>query len=311
VRYLDVDGLRVSRIGLGTWQFGSIEWGYGETYARDTAPALVQRARELGITMLDTAEMYGFGRSERIIGATLAAAAAETPRDGLIVATKFMPIAPARPVVAWQAAGSRRRLGVEALDLYYVHWPNPLVAPGRPTQALRPLIDSGRILRVGVSNHSLERWRAAERALGAPVLANQVRFSLASPGPATDLVPYATEASRLIVAYSPLGQGLLAARSTNGEAPRPRGIRARDPRFSAAGRARLAPIVGALNEIATAHGATPAQVALAWVIHHPNTVAIPGARTVAQLEENAAAADLELTAEEVERLSALAGGARR
>jgi aryl-alcohol dehydrogenase-like predicted oxidoreductase len=303
VRYVDMDGSRSSVIGLGTWQFGSREWGYGEAYAVETAPALVVRAVELGVTMLDTAEAYGPGRSERILAGALADLPPEA-RERLIVATKFLPLAPAEPIVARQAAGSRRRLGVESLDLYYAHWPNPFVSVRRTMQALRPLLESGMVRKVGVSNYSLARWQEAERTLRAPVVANQVRFSLLSPGPADDLVPYAAAMDRVVVAFSPLGQGLLADGSrSDGRSPRRTGMRARSRHFSAAGRRRLAPLRGALADIAAAHDATPAQVALAWVIHHPNTVAIPGARTVAQLEENAAAADLSLSADEVDLLA--------
>lgn len=310
MRYLDIEGFRISRIGLGTWQFGAREWGYGETYARETAPALVRRAIELGITMLDTAEAYGFGRSERIIGSTLAEIVGEH-RDRLTVATKFLPLAPAEPVVAWQASGSRRRLDVEAIDLYYAHWPNPFVSPRRTMQSLRPLLDAGIVRQVGVSNYSLDRWRAAEDGLGRPVFANQVRFNLLTPGPAVDLVPYAAEAGRAVVAYSPLAQGLLAA---DGDGVRPSGMRGLDRRFSAAGRERLGPLADLVRAIAAEHGVTPAQVSLAWVLSHPNTVVIPGARTLEQLEENASAAEVALTHDEIERLTsaalALAGSPR-
>jgi len=302
MRYVEIDGLRTSVIGLGTWQFGSREWGYGEVYANETAPGLVRRALELGITMLDTAEAYGPGRSERIIGGALAATSS-VERDGLLVATKFMPLVPAEPVVARQAAGSRRRLGVDALDLYYAHWPNPLVSVRRTMQALRPLVAEGVVRRVGVSNYGLDQWQEAERALRAPVMANQVKFSLVSPGPARDLVPYATAMNRVVVAYSPLAQGLLADGLAE-PVPRPRGVRRASPLFRPDTRRRLAPLSAVLHEIAAAHGATPAQVALAWVIGHPNTIAIPGARTIAQLEENAAAADLALAEHEVASLSA-------
>ena len=128
MRTIEIDGLRTSRIGLGTWQFGSREWGYGDTYARETAPALVRRAWELGITMLDTAEAYGPGRSERIIGDTLSAIP-EQDRAGLTVATKFLPIAPTERIVAWAAAGSRRRLQADALDLYSPTGPTPSSRP--------------------------------------------------------------------------------------------------------------------------------------------------------------------------------------
>ena len=303
MRYVEAAGLRVSRIGLGTWQFGSREWGYGEEYARDTAPALVRRALELGVTMIDTAEAYGPGRSERIVGETLAAFPRDE-RDGLVVATKFLPIAPAEPILARQAAGSRRRLRTESIDLLYAHWPNPFVSTRRVMQSVRPLLAEGVIRRVGVSNYSLDQWQEAERALRAPVVANQVRFSLASPAPARDLVPYAADADRMVVAYSPLAQGLLAA--ADGGPRRVVGFRSLDRRHRAGMGDAVVPLAVALREVATAHAATPAQVALAWVLSHPNTVAIPGARTIEQLEENAAAADIVLDDAETGLLTAAA-----
>ena len=297
MRYIEIEGMRLSRIGLGTWQFGSREWGYGDGYARDVAPALIKRAAELGITMIDTAEAYGPGRSERIIGETLPSLTDEQ-RAGLVVATKFLPIAPAEPIVAWQAAGSRRRLGMDALDLFYVHWKNPFVSARRVMQAMRPLVDEGLVRRVGVSNFTLAQWRDAEAALRAPAVANQVQFSLVAPGPAEELVPYAEAAGRIVVAYSPLGQGVLVGRTDWSGAgfgrPQARMARRRDG---------LDPLQVVIRRVAEAHGATSAQVALAWVISHPNTLAIPGARTIEQLEENAAAVDLELTEEELVQLT--------
>ena len=297
MRSIEIDGLRTSRIGLGTWQFGSREWGYGETYARETAPALTRRALELGITMLDTAEAYGPGRSERIIGATLAGIPAEH-RVGLTVATKFLPIAPAERILRWSATRSLRRLQTDALDLYYAHWPNPFVSTRRVMQSLRPLVGEGLVRRVAVSNYDVDTWRQAERALRAPVIANQVRFSLADPAPLRELVPYAAAHDRLVVAYSPLAQGLLAVdrdwRSVRGFR------RSMRPARRMTG---FEPLAAAVREIAVAHDATPSQIALAWVLAHPNTIAIPGARTIEQLESNAAAADIVLADHEVARLS--------
>ena len=306
MRYIEIEGMRLSRIGLGTWQFGTREWGYGETYATVIAPSILRRATELGITMIDTAEMYGPGRSERIIGTTLAGLPADV-RAGLTIATKFTPIAPAEPIVAWQVAGSRRRLGMDVLDLLYVHWKNPLVSARRVMQSVRPLVEQGHVRHAGVSNFSLEDWQAAESVLHAPVVANQVRFSLVSPAPARDLVPWAAGEGRAVVAYSPLGQGLLAGRTSFADAPGFRRLRGAVPGVAGAG---VEALRTALGEIADAHGATRAQVALAWVVAHPNTIAIPGARTVEQLEENAAAGDLELDPEELARLTSLAMEAR-
>ena len=302
MRTIEVDGLRVSRIGLGTWQFGSREWGYGDDYLRLTAPALLRRAIELGITMIDTAEAYGPARSEAVIGEELIGLT-DGQRAGLTVATKLMPIAPAERIVAWECAGSRRRLRTDRLDLYYIHWANPFVSPRRVGQAVRPLLRDGLVRRFGVSNHSIEQWQGFERGLGASAIANQVRFSLVSPGPADNLVPYAADHERMIVAYSPVGQGLLSGRDYNSlpgmrrrTGPKAKGI---DTGVA------VAELQRALAEIAIANSATPAQVALAWVISHPNTIAIPGARTVEQLEQNAAAADLVLADDEVARLTAL------
>ena len=182
MRYVEVDGFRASAIGLGTWQFGSREWGYGDAYAREVAPTLVRRALELGITFIDTAEMYGFGRSERIVGAAL------DPRpDGVTIATKLLPILPLPSIAARQARASRDRLRVEAIDLYQLHFPNPIVPPRTTMRGMRDLLDEGVVRRIGVSNYSLLRWRVAEQALGRPVLSDQVRFSLASPSPRWDL----------------------------------------------------------------------------------------------------------------------------
>jgi aryl-alcohol dehydrogenase-like predicted oxidoreductase len=301
MRYIDVEGVRLSRIGLGTWQFGSREWGYGDEYASATAPALVRRAAELGITMLDTAEAYGPGRSERIIGETLPTLPDEL-RAPLVVATKFLPLAPAERIVAWQVDGSRRRLGMDAIDLPYVHWKNPFVSPRRVMQSVRPLVQRGVVRQAAVSNFSLDEWLEAESTLRAPIIANQVLFNLLAPTPARDLVPWAEANGRVVVAYSPLAQGLLTGRNERPDA--------RFRRYSSSARGRrnagIEPLLATIGEVAAAHGATAAQVALAWVLGHPNTIAIPGARTIAQLEENTAAAELDLSVEEMDRLSGLA-----
>jgi aryl-alcohol dehydrogenase-like predicted oxidoreductase len=299
MRYVDVAGVRASAIGLGTWQFGSREWGYGDDYAVRVAPAIVRRALELGVTVIDTAEAYAFGRSERIVGEAL-----RGRRDGAFVATKFLPVVPLSSVVERQARGSLRRLDIEAIDLYQIHWPNPFAPPRATRSGLRHLLDQGLVRNIGVSNYSLDQWRSAERALGRPVVSNQVRFSLADPRPRWSLVPYARERDRIVIAYSPLGQGFLAGRV---DAPRPaRGIRRLSRLFRASTIRRASPLLWAISEIADAHEATPSQVALAWLIGHGNVIAIPGAHTVEQLEENAAAADLELTADEHARLAARA-----
>jgi aryl-alcohol dehydrogenase-like predicted oxidoreductase len=170
---------------------------------------------------------------------------------------------------------------------------------------LRTVLEQGLVRHVGVSNHSLGRWRAAERGLGHPVRTNQVRFSLAAPLPHWELVPYAREEGRVVIAYSPLGQGLLSGGHSL-SSPVPADVRRLSPLFRPRSLRLAEPLLAALREVAAAHAATPGQVALAWLIGHGNVVAIPGARTVAQLEENVAAAELELSGPEMDRLTAAA-----
>ena len=217
MRYVEVDGARVSAIGLGTWQFGSREWGYGAEYAEHEAPALVRRALELGVTLIDTAEAYGFGASERIVGGALAGS-----RDGAFVATKLLPILPLPGIVTRRASESLERLGIDTIDLYQLHWPNPFVPLRTQAAGLRRVLDEGLARRVGVGNHSLGRWRAIERALRRPVVSNQVRFSLASPGPRWELVPYAAERDRLRDRLQPARPGVPCRRRASCPAERAR-----------------------------------------------------------------------------------------
>lgn len=296
MRYVDVGGVHLSRIGVGTWQFGSREWGYGVEYAQGEAVRIVRRALDLGINLLDTAEIYGFGQSEHVVGRAIAGR-----RDEAFVATKVFPLLPVAPVIEWRARASARRLGIAAIDLYQIHQPNPVVPIRIQMEGLRRLLDDGLVRHVGVSNFSLSHWQAAETSLGHPVLSNQVRFSLVDRRPLQTLVPWATEHDRLVIAYSPLGQGLLSARYDATNAPR-RGVRAMNPHFLPENLSRASDILELLRDIAKSHDATPAQVALGWVIRQPNVVAIPGASTVEQLEHNAAAAELELTDDEEARL---------
>lgn len=301
MRFVEVGGARVSAIGLGTWQFGSPEWGYGHEYASTEAVRIVERALDLGINLIDTAEVYAFGQSERIVGNALG-----DRRHEAFVATKVFPVAPLAGVVVQRARASAERLGVTAIDLYQVHWPNPVFPLSSTMAGMRTLLDDGLIGHVGVSNFSAERWRDAEAALGSPVLSNQVQYSLARRNPETDVLAHAQRADRLVIAYSPLAQGVLSG--TYPEAGQPGGVRAANPLFLPENLERAAGVLAALAEVGARHGATSAQVALAWVIRRPNVVAIPGASSVAQLEANAAAADLELSEDDDHRLTEASDG---
>jgi aryl-alcohol dehydrogenase-like predicted oxidoreductase len=196
-------------------------------------------------------------------------------------------------------------LGVSTIDLYQVHQPNPVVRDGTTMAGMRDLQDAGLVADVGVSNYSLARWKDAEKALGRPVLSNQVQFSLARMGPLDDLVPFAAAEGRVVIAWSPLGQGLLSARYDATRRPSG-GVRQMNPLFLEENLTRASGLLDALRDIAATHDVTPAQAALAWLIHQPNVVAIPGASSVAQVEANAAAADLDLDNDEVAELTAQA-----
>lgn len=301
MKYREIGGARVSVVGLGTWQFGAREWGYGERYAKETAPAIVERCLDLGISFFDTAEAYGFGRSERILGAALGDRRVEA-----FIATKLFPVLPIDPIVGRRARLSAQRLGVQSIDLYQVHWPNPVVPLSATMRALAALQRDGLVRHVGVSNFSLDQWRRAEDLLGGPVLSNQVRYSLADRRIEGELLPWAKEHDRLVIAYSPLHQGVLSARYD--ETHLPKGMRANSPDFLPESLRRISPLLDVLRRVAEAHGSTPAQVALAWLLRRDNVVVIPGASSVAQAESNAAAADIELTANEDEELSAASAG---
>jgi aryl-alcohol dehydrogenase-like predicted oxidoreductase len=297
MKYVEVGGARVSAVGLGTWQFGSTEWGYGSDYARGEAMKIVHRAIELGVTLIDTAEIYGLGQSERIVGEAI-----KGHRDKVFLATKLFPIG--LPMqVASKARASARRLGVDRIDLYQQHWPSLMFPPSATMPRMRKLVEAGLVRHVGVSNHSLAQWQAAEKSLGGPVLSNQVQFSLLNREPDRDLVPWAQKEGRLVIAYSPLAQGLLSGGYTDAA---PRNFRKFRPAFSAAARAKLKPLLAAMSEIASRKQATAAQLALAWLIRKPNVVVIPGASSVQQLEQNVAAADVPLSDEDDARLVALA-----
>jgi len=250
------------------------------------------------VNLIDTAEIYGLGRSERIVGGAI-----HDRRESVFLATKLFPIG--LPLMTrWRARASAGRLGVDHIDLYQQHWPSPFFPPRATMPRMRRLVEEGLVGHVGVSNHTVAGWQEAEQALGGPVLSNQVLFSLVHRAPDRDLVPWAQEKGRIVIAYSPLGQGVLSGKYQRAT---PRNFRRVRRNFTAEARARFEPLITALREIGARRGATAAQISLAWLIRKPNVVAIPGASSLAQLEENTAAGDIELSDEDsalLDRLSA-------
>jgi aryl-alcohol dehydrogenase-like predicted oxidoreductase len=205
-------------------------------------------------------------------------------------------------VVEQRGRSSARRLGVEQIDLYQVHWPNPVVPIRATMSALAGLQRDGAVRHVGVSNFSLRRWTEAERSLLGPVATNQVRYSLVDRSPERDLLPWAQANDRIVMAYSPLGQGLLSGRYDEDHPPR--GLRASTPVFLPENLRRAAPLLAVLREVAGTHRVSSAQVALAWLVRRPNVVVIPGASSLEQAVSNAEAAQIELGDDEDAALTA-------
>ena len=274
------------------------DWGYGRDYADETAIELVNTALDLGVNLIDTAEVYARGVSETIVGRALAGR-----RDEAFVATKVLPTWPTADRVQEHGRLSALRLDVDVIDLYQVHWPNPVVPLTRTMEGMRRLQDEGLVRHVGVSNFPAKMWRRAEERLGKPVLSNQVQFSLLHRRPDKRNVPYAQAHGRIVIAYSPLAQGVLGGRYDKDHLPSGPARRS-NPLCLPENIERATPVIEAVRRIASVHDATPAQVALAWLIAKPNVVVIPGASSVEQLRHNVAAADLELDDKELEELSA-------
>ncbi len=307
MRYVELGrtGIRVSKVGLGTWQIGSGYWGWGRDYGRDEAIRVIGAALEEGVNFIDTAEVYGGGTSERIVGEAI-----RDVREEVVVATKVWPTHLSYRGVRRALEGSLRRLGTSYVDLYQIHWPNPVFPLGETMRAMEDLLREGKIRAIGVSNFGLKRLEAARRALrDADVASDQVEYNLLKRGPESDLIPACAAEGVTVIAYSPLAQGLLSGRYGPGRMPK--SIRRRLWMALDYGRlSRLGAILSALGDVAEARGVSVAQVALAWTLRHPNVVAIPGARREEHVRQNAAAADLELSPRELAAIEAALGGRR-
>jgi aryl-alcohol dehydrogenase-like predicted oxidoreductase len=303
MKYATVGGLPpLSKVGLGTMRFGE------KTFDPYLACALIRRALELGINCFDTAEVYGWGRGEQLLGQALAA---EGITDA-VVTSKYAPLVPLPRVVERHATASRTRLGLPRIPLYLLHMPNPLFPRRMVMRGFRRAQEAGAIGAAGVSNHSLSQWQAAEAVFGQPIVANQVLLNLLHRKPLDDLVPWAAQNGRLIISASPLGQGMLTGRYDPEHPPTglpwPRRLALRQSALppTPANLRRLAPLLEQLRATAARHDATPAAIALAWAVSHDPVVVIPGASTIGQLEANAAAADISLTPDEQQALTTAA-----
>jgi len=290
--------LEVTSVGLGVWQWGETKfWGYGRGYDREDLDAVWWRTIDAGCNFIDTAEIYGHGASETIVGDLL-----DDTDAPLVVATKLYPEIDSVEQVRKATEGSLRRLGVDALDLYQVHWWPPRVPIGDLMRELDTLVRDGLVRNLGVSNFSVEQVEEARSHLShCDIVSNQVHYSLLEREPETEgLVEHHRREGIAIIAYSPLEQGILTGKFSPDR--RPDGFRARKPRFSEEGLRAVRPVLDELERAANAHGRTMAQAALAWLLKDPNVVVIPGAKTLGQVDENLGGADWQLTQAEVDRI---------
>jgi aryl-alcohol dehydrogenase-like predicted oxidoreductase len=295
-------------LGVGTWAWGDKStWGMGGYDAALTEDAIREAWRasiDAGVVLFDTAEVYGGGESERIIGRLLG----EDPsgRDRVVLASKFMPSpwkVQVTSALVDAARASAERMGVEVIDLYQIHGPISLRGPGALADALVAAQQAGVVKAVGVSNYSEKETRridAALRARGSRLATNQIELSLLRTMPErVGLLRACAELGVVPLAYSPLGQGRLTGKYS--AANPPPGSRT----FSAHPMEQVDALVSIVRTIGDAHDRTPGQVALAWCIAK-GAVPIPGAKNRGQAEENAGALGWALTAEELAALDAAA-----
>ncbi|CAN5388395.1 aldo/keto reductase [soil metagenome] len=307
MKHTTLGTLEVSRLGLGTMGMSAFYTGAGTDDAESIRT--IHRALDLGVTFFDTAEIYGPYINEELLGTALGAR-----RGGVVVATKFGTIlhrgdgsrgmdgSPEN--IALSVEGSLQRLGTDHIDLYYQH----RMDPGTPIEdtvgALKGLVQAGKIGHYGLSEAAPETIRRAHAV--HPVAALQTEYSLWSREPEAELLPLLRELGIGFVPYSPLGRGFLTGALRSLDSLDPTDFRRQNPRFEGDNFDANLAIVDAVEAVATDAGATPAQVALAWILAQGEGIApIPGTKRVSRLEENVGADELVLTETQLATLSAL------
>ncbi|HME18299.1 MAG TPA: aldo/keto reductase [Nitrososphaerales archaeon] len=254
---------KVSVIGMGSWRVGS----YGSQGERAEQVRAIRRGIELGINLIDTAEMYGDGRSESLIGEAI-----EGRRDSVFIATKVWPNHLHHDDVMAACDRSLQRLGVHDVDLYQVHWPNPSVPVRETMAAMEELVRAGKVRYLGVSNFSVQQVDEARGALArSELVSNQVEYSITNRSAEREILPHCRKEHITLIAYSPLARGAIP-----------------ESRIPAALRRK--------------YMMTPAQVMLNWATRFEEVVAIPKAARVGHVEENAASASVRFTQSEYDQI---------
>ena len=307
MKHVSIGGLDVSRIGLGAMSM-SVYYNLGAGSDAESIRA-IHRALELGVTHLDTAEIYGPYANEELVGRAI-----KDRRDQVVLATKFgfvshsgggpgvLDSSPANIRVAVE--GSLRRLGTDRIDLYYQHRVDPNTPIEDTVGALAELVAEGKVRNIGLSEAGPDTIRRAHAV--HPITALQTEYSLWTRDPEAELLPLLRQLGIGFVPYSPLGHGFLTGDIRSLEQLSDNDWRKSNPRFTGENFERNLRIVDEVQAVAAEAGATPAQIALAWLLAQGKDIApIPGTKRVARVEENTAADRIELSAGQVERLNNL------
>lgn len=293
-------GPQIGTLGIGTRAWGARRiWGYGDDYTDMDLRAAFETALSAGITFYDTAEVYGRGLAEKLLGDFIRRTGAQ-----VAVATKYAPFPWrfGRQTVVNTLRRSLQRLGMQQVDLYQIHWPWPLAPIKTLMAGLADAVEAGLTKTVGVSNYNVEQVKRVHKALaerGVPLVSIQVGYSLLQRQPENSgLLDLCHELGVTLIAYSPLGMGMLTGKYTPDNPPPGPRSRRYDKEFLV----RLLPLIKLMREIGEAHvGKTPAQVALNWVIAK-GALPIPGVKNARQVEDNVAAISWSLTEAEIAAL---------
>jgi aryl-alcohol dehydrogenase-like predicted oxidoreductase len=307
---LGTNGPTATALGVGTWAWGDrLFWSYGREFGAQEVESAFQASVAAGITFFDTAEIYGSGESEKLLGKFT-----QSISSPVQIATKYFPF-PWRwqgDAIADALTASLERLQKSQVALYQIHWPWEfwLKTPDW-MEMLAAEVKKGRIQAVGVSNYNAKQMTQAHECLaakGIPLATNQVPYSLLNRQIEDNgTLERSRQLGVTILAYSPLSQGLLTGKYTPETRNQLSGARRIDPRFSTYGLKKLAPLFSALEKMAEKYNKTPAQVALNWLIAQGDVIPIPGAKNAEQAKQNAGALGWYLSPEEVESLRAIAG----
>ena len=261
--------LNIPKIGFGTWKIGG--GSYPDPKSDPKSLAALQSALEIGYTHFDTAEMYADGHTEELLGRAVRETGAQ--REDLFITTKVHPRNLKYDAVLKACENSLRRLNMDYIDLYLIHWPGTGVRYEDSFRALNKLVRDGKVRHLGVSNFNVNLLKQAQALSETPILTNQVPYSISDRSYVRNgMLEYCQKNPILLTAYSPVDEGRLKANQT-------------------------------IRSIAEAHKATPYQIALAWLVSQPRVITIPMSANPQHIRENFEAADIELTQGEIERLS--------